>query len=631
MLAAVLLPATAQSQRMLLNRNWLPAATGEEPLRISIWLTSPNLYEMFARGVVVARWNGAFLPVRMISSDWLSGLISMSLEIVVPPTLRTPGFVELVLWNREEQSPLPFRAWVSVIIPAQATAIEADPSNDRVVAAIAGGPSFDASIAIYRLSTGELIQNAALPSASRVLVFTPDTAYAWVLLDENHGTIARLHLASGQLDQHIRTSDRPPDSSFRLSAEIYRTDPRILIVAEGGVTRAYADGNPLPNAAPAPWRPPFVFDDRGRFVSLNGTACEIDAFAGFTNCTPLSPGRSLHVNGVWKGKVLSFNEVIDLATGETLHTFGVGGFRTSYLAESDLVVFRRYTELMIADADSMESLVRIEDLLPDSDTPARIWEPGWILARASQGILVGRLPHLGPKPQFRKSSIVHGATGKSGPIAPGQIITIFGRNLGPSEGAGAVREEGLRLATEVERTAVLFDGAPGPILYADHSQINTIVPSHLQGKASISVQVVRFGLPSARAVVDAVPHAPGLFQYEAHGKFYAAALTPEGAIQGPGQPLRRNAPAVFYATGLGLPVGMPAEAVAARPLEVPSRPLVTIGGRPAQILYAGAAPGQVAGLIQLNVVVPVDTLSGTQEVVIAMGEMSHEGVWVEVE
>jgi len=31
---------------------------------------------------------------------------------------------------------------------------------------------------------------------------------------------------------------------------------------------------------------------------------------------------------------------------------------------------------------------------------------------------------------------------------------------------------------------------------------------------------------------------------------------------------------------------------------------VSIDGQPAQVLYAGAAPGQVAGMIQINAVVP---------------------------
>jgi uncharacterized protein (TIGR03437 family) len=37
---------------------------------------------------------------------------------------------------------------------------------------------------------------------------------------------------------------------------------------------------------------------------------------------------------------------------------------------------------------------------------------------------------------------------------------------------------------------------------------------------------------------------------------------------------------------------------------------VWIGGREAEVLYAGAAPGMVAGLMQVNVRVPSDARSG---------------------
>jgi uncharacterized protein (TIGR03437 family) len=36
----------------------------------------------------------------------------------------------------------------------------------------------------------------------------------------------------------------------------------------------------------------------------------------------------------------------------------------------------------------------------------------------------------------------------------------------------------------------------------------------------------------------------------------------------------------------------------------------TVGSLPAQVLYAGAAPGLVAGVLQINVVIPADAPSG---------------------
>ncbi len=48
---------------------------------------------------------------------------------------------------------------------------------------------------------------------------------------------------------------------------------------------------------------------------------------------------------------------------------------------------------------------------------------------------------------------------------------------------------------------------------------------------------------------------------------------------------------------------------------------VTIDGLPAQVLYAGAAPGLVAGVLQINVVVPADAYGATyDQVVVTVGD-----------
>jgi uncharacterized protein (TIGR03437 family) len=48
---------------------------------------------------------------------------------------------------------------------------------------------------------------------------------------------------------------------------------------------------------------------------------------------------------------------------------------------------------------------------------------------------------------------------------------------------------------------------------------------------------------------------------------------------------------------------------------------VTITGQPAQVTYAGAAPGLVAGVLQINVVVPSGTLDATyNQIIVTVGD-----------
>jgi uncharacterized protein (TIGR03437 family) len=58
---------------------------------------------------------------------------------------------------------------------------------------------------------------------------------------------------------------------------------------------------------------------------------------------------------------------------------------------------------------------------------------------------------------------------------------------------------------------------------------------------------------------------------------------------------------------------------------------VTIGGKPAQINYAGAAPQGIAGFIQVNVMIPAGLAPGAQPVVLMVGDNISSGivtVWV---
>jgi len=59
---------------------------------------------------------------------------------------------------------------------------------------------------------------------------------------------------------------------------------------------------------------------------------------------------------------------------------------------------------------------------------------------------------------------------------------------------------------------------------------------------------------------------------------------------------------------------------------------VTINGQPAPYVYAGEAPGLVAGMMQLNVQIPSNAPSGNLPITVSIGgNTSQNGVTVSVE
>ena len=76
-----------------------------------------------------------------------------------------------------------------------------------------------------------------------------------------------------------------------------------------------------------------------------------------------------------------------------------------------------------------------------------------------------------------------------GPIAPGEIISIFGAGLGPADGVGLQLDSEGRVATVAGGTQVLIGGVAAPILYAQANQVNAVVPYEIANTTSTALQV----------------------------------------------------------------------------------------------------------------------------------------------
>jgi uncharacterized protein (TIGR03437 family) len=223
-----------------------------------------------------------------------------------------------------------------------------------------------------------------------------------------------------------------------------------------------------------------------------------------------------------------------------------------------------------------------------------------------------------------RPALVNAASFQASTVSPGEIVTLYGSNLGPGTLTTAQLDStGQKLSASVAGTQVFFDTDPAPIVYTSAGQVSVIVPYSAQGKTSVSVVPFYNGALQDPITVPVAASAPGIFT--ADGK-QAAALNQDGSYNSASNPAARGSTVVLFATGEGQtdPPGVDG-LVAGSTYPKPLLPVsITIGGQPASLAYYGAAPGETAGLMQLNVVVPSNIDAGSAAVVLTVGNASSQ-------
>ena len=231
--------------------------------------------------------------------------------------------------------------------------------------------------------------------------------------------------------------------------------------------------------------------------------------------------------------------------------------------------------------------------------------------------------------QARQNRVVNAASFVDGPVAPGEIISIIGDQIGPPAPAvSSANADGL-IPRVLAGVGASFDGTLAPLLYASSSQINAIVPFAIAGQPSTRAQVTYNGSTVLALSLPVRGAAPALFTFDPSGSGQAAALNQDFGINSSGNPAGKGSIVMLFATGAGQmdPPGVDGKITQGDLAEARLAVSVTIGGQPADILYAGSAPGLVTGALQVNARVPENIGSGAASIVLNVGDsQSQSGV-----
>jgi uncharacterized protein (TIGR03437 family) len=259
--------------------------------------------------------------------------------------------------------------------------------------------------------------------------------------------------------------------------------------------------------------------------------------------------------------------------------------------------------------------------------------PDLLVANSSSNLVSVLINYTGEFAPPLITSVVNAAALQGSAVAPGEVVTIFGSNLGPDEALGPVLSPSGFLSTALANTQVVFDNNPAPLLYGSSGQLNAVVPFSVAGRDHTQVVITNSGQASLALDLAVTDSAPALFTMDSTGQGQAAVLNQDGSVNGEVNPAGRGSIIVLYATGGGEtnPAGIDG-LIATTPLSTLLLPTsARIDGESADVLYAGGALGLVAGVIQVNVRVPDEIASGAVPIVLQVGSgLSQPGVTVNI-
>jgi uncharacterized protein (TIGR03437 family) len=247
-----------------------------------------------------------------------------------------------------------------------------------------------------------------------------------------------------------------------------------------------------------------------------------------------------------------------------------------------------------------------------------------------------------PAPVPQVTAVTSAASFTVGPVSPGDIVSVFGSNLGPAApGVGMqLNSAGTALTTTLGGTQVFFDGVAAALTYAGAGQVNAIVPYEVAGKPATQLTVAYQGGTSAPVTLNVQAATPAVFSLDFNGQGNGAILNQDNSLNGKSRPAARGSVVQIFLSGGGVTnpastdgwittlIGGQWPLLTAQPVAV------TIGGVASpQINYAGGAPGAVAGLTQINAVVPESVTPGSAlPLVVEIGSwQSQSGITIAVD
>ncbi len=226
--------------------------------------------------------------------------------------------------------------------------------------------------------------------------------------------------------------------------------------------------------------------------------------------------------------------------------------------------------------------------------------------------LINTVP-AGPPPPDTMTCVADGATYTRDAISPGEVLSVFGVEIGPPAPLTAELDAAGNVSSLLGGIQVFIDAMPAPLLYVSPRQINLVAPFGLSPGHIASVELRRSGAAVGHFPIQVTSLHPGLFALNDSSARPLAALNEDGSVNGSSNPASTNSTVALFGTGFGAMTPLPIDG--SRPDQIANQPVAYfaayVNGVQVPIDYIGNAPGLVEGVVQINVALPGTLSSGT--------------------
>ncbi|MGA3186773.1 MAG: hypothetical protein ABSF22_06650 [Bryobacteraceae bacterium] len=213
--------------------------------------------------------------------------------------------------------------------------------------------------------------------------------------------------------------------------------------------------------------------------------------------------------------------------------------------------------------------------------------------------------HITERPNGSVACVANASHGYESALAPLEMVRIRGNDVAGGRSMGTTLSGGTLPASD-QGLQVLMNGQVAPLIEVEPDQITVVAPAELPVSGTVTVKVLQNG-NAAELPVVAQAAAPGIITTDGLAYGDAVALNQDGTANSHTNLAAPGSVISLFMTGLGAtsPLLQAGTVASGSGALAPGASLqVTLYRSICPVIYAGPAPGQLAGIYQVNIQVP---------------------------